>query len=104
MDVAVALPVADGLHERCDGVAEVERDGLAGGGRGVRGGGGVGGLHGVGLGGVGQVERGLGEGEEALGHADQVDDLGRGDRLDHRLGIGQADVLGREDAEAAGDE
>lgn len=33
-----------------------------------------------------------------------MDDLGRGGGLHHRLRIGQANVLGREDAQAPGDE
>src|SRR5208337_1917127 len=31
MDIAVALPIPDGFHERCDGVAQMQGDGLAGG-------------------------------------------------------------------------
>ena len=53
---------------------------------------------------LGQVDRRLGERVERLGQADQLGDLGRGGGLDHRLGVGQPDVLRGEDAEPPGDE
>ena len=104
VDVAITLAVTDRLHQRGDGVAEVERDGLAGRRGGVLGGGEVAALDRVRLRGARQVDRGLRERIQALGKADEVDDLGGGRGLDHRLRVGEADVLGREDAEPPRDE
>jgi hypothetical protein len=72
--VAIAGAVAYALHERRDGVSQVQRDGLA---RSLR----------------GILER--------LGQSDQARDVCRRSRLHHRLRVGQPYVFGGEDAEAA---
>ena len=64
----------------------------------------VGVADGVRLGRGRQVDRGLGEREEPLRHADEVDGLLGGDGDLERLRVGEPDVLGGEDDEAAGDE
>ena len=79
----------DGLGERQLGVLQGAAVGVA---------------DGVGLGRGREVDRGLGEREEALRHADEVDGLLRGDGDLERLRVGEADVLGGEDDQAAGDE
>src|SRR5208337_5294808 len=56
VDIAVALPVSDGLHERCDSVAQVQGHRLTRGRYGVRGRGSVGSRDGIGLGGIRQVD------------------------------------------------
>ena len=104
MNVAVSLAVAGTLHERGDRVAEVKRHGLArrrggiGGGRRVR-------LHDqVGLRCLGQVNGRLRQRKEGFGKTDQVGDLRGGRGLHDRLRVGQADVLGSEDAQPSRDE
>ena len=65
--VLVALAVVEGLHQLGRGVAQVERDGLGGGGFDVGGDGAIGSVDGVRLGREGEVDDGLGEGEFAFG-------------------------------------
>ena len=67
VDVSVAPAVADALHQRGHGVAEVQRHGLARRVGGVGGRGAIGPLDQVRLGGTGQVERRLGQGKRASG-------------------------------------
>ena len=50
--------------------------------------------HPVGLGAFAQKDDGLDDGQPGFRQADQLQGLGRRHRLDHGLGIGQADVLG----------
>ena len=85
MNVAVSLAVADAFHQRGDGVAEVQRHGLACRVRGIGGGGLVRDFDLVRLGGLCQVDRGLRQRKEGLGQADQVSDLRRRRRLNDRL-------------------
>ena len=56
------------------------------------------------MGAVARVDRGLGERDRALGQADEVDGLLGGDGDGQRRGVRHADVLGREDHDAPGDE
>ena len=51
-----------------------------------------------------QIDRGLRQGNASLRHADLVHDLEAGVGQQQGVGIGQADVLGRQDAQAPGDE
>lgn len=63
-----------------------------------------GGVGGVGFGGGGEVDGGVGEGDAGLGHADEVDGVeGVGGDVEG-VGVGEADVFGGGDDEAAGDE
>src|SRR6478752_6633495 len=61
-------------------------------------------VGGVGLRRRGEVRRGLGKRDAAFGHADELHGVGRRDREGKRLRVGQADVFGRRDDEATGDE
>ena len=54
-------------------------------------------IHGVGLRRQREVDHGLGEDDPALGHADQLHRLGRGDGGLQRGRVGHADVLAGED-------
>ena len=49
------------------------------------------------------MEHGVREVEPGLGHPDELDRAGRGIGDDERVGVGEADVLGREDHEPARD-
>ena len=102
--VLVVLAVAVGLHEGGDGVAEVEGDGERAVFADGCGGGGVGAHGGVGFGRAGEVDGGLGEDEGRFGHADEVDGLLGGDGEGEGAGVGEADVFGGADDEAAGGE
>ena len=61
-------------------------------------------VGGVGLGRRREIGGGLRERDTALGHADEGDGVGGGDRDDQRLRVGEADVLGCRDHETPGDE
>src|SRR5438445_7134544 len=102
--VEVAGAVAEALHERRRGVAEVERDGERARLPHVLGRGQHGAVGGVRLGAGGEEDRRLGERDAALREADEVDGVLGGDRHLERLGLGVADVLGREDHHPARDE
>ena len=56
------------------------------------------------LGAGGKVDGGLGQGDAAFWHTDEVDGLLGGNGDSEGLGVGQADVLRREDDKTAGDE
>ncbi len=101
--VGVAFAVVELLHQARGGVAQVQGDGIVARGAHVLGNGGVGGVERVALGRGGEVDDGLGEGEAAFGHADEVDRLLRGDADEQRLRIGHADVFAGEADQAAHD-
>ena len=102
--VRVRRAVAELLRAGVVGVAQVRRHlaDLAGAYVGARG---VDGRdHGVGLRRDRQRDRGLGEVEPGLGHADQLHGLGGGDGGGERRRVGQPDVLAGQDHQPPGDE
>ncbi|HEX8117345.1 MAG TPA: hypothetical protein VF521_08735, partial [Pyrinomonadaceae bacterium] len=101
MRVAVAFAVAGAAHERRDGVAEVERDGLARRLGGVLGGGHVGALDGVRLGRAGEVDGRLRERVKRLGQPDELRYLRGGGGLHHRLRVGEPHVFRSQYAKTA---
>src|SRR5450759_3845326 len=104
MCVLVALAVAHRLHQAGRRVAQVHRNGFVAGFLDELARSAVRRQRGVRLRGQSQVERGFGEREHRFRHADEVGRLLRGHRDGERLGVGQPDVLGREDDEPASDE
>ena len=104
VNVAVALAVADALHERGDCVAKVKGHRLARRRGGIGGGGRVGLHHEVRLGCLGQIDGCLGQWKEGFGQTDQVGDLCCRGGLHHRVRVGQADVFGSQDAQPSRDE
>ena len=101
--VLVAAAVADVRHQAGDGIAEVQRDGFGNGGFHVLLDGVGSSVDGVGLGGGGEVNSELGEGQIALGLAEEVDGLDGGRSLLESAGIGETDVLDGHAHEAAGE-
>ena len=51
-----------------------------------------------------QIDRRLRKRKQTFGQADELNDVGGGRGLDHRLRIGEADVFGSENAETPRDE
>ena len=102
--ILVTVGIAQILHQLGRGVAQVQGHGRDF----VR----FGGLQGGPDGHIGavalrrrsQVDRSLRQGNAGLRHADLVHDLEAGVGQQQSVGIGQADVLGRQDAQAPGDE
>jgi hypothetical protein len=101
--VLVVLAVVERLHELGGRVAQVERDGLGGGGFDVGEDGAVGGVDGVRFGREGEVDDGLGEGEVAFGRAEEVHGVAGGEAEVEGFGRGEADVFDGHADDAAGD-
>ena len=102
--VAVIFSVSQLLHQPGRGVAQVQGNGSVAclvheGQRVVNGEVGA-----VALGAGGQVDGAFAQGDAPLGPPDLVDDVKCRVGQQQGVGVGQADVLGREDAQAAGDE
>ena len=101
--VLVVLAVVELAHEGGGGVAEVEGDGLGGGGFDVGEDGSVGFVDGVRFGGEGEPGDGLGEGEVAFGVTEEVHGVAGGEAEIEGLGGGEADVFYGHADDAAGD-
>ena len=94
--VSVALAVTEVFHQLGGGVEDVLRGHQAAGLLGGAVGGTQGLVGGVGFGGGGQVEHGLGDAKLALGGAQALVGVPRGEGLHQSLRVGEADVLGGE--------
>jgi len=91
--VLVVFAIADVFHEAGDGVAEMEGDGIGFGFVDVFEDVAVGNVDGVGFGREGEVDGGLGEGEMALGSAEEIKGFFRREGNGEGAGFGEADVF-----------